>query len=227
MRCSRTLEPRRRPGFPLGASPAWRAAIPLGSALSRWWVDFERAGQPPPDGPIVVAANHYSHVDPALVSFTVRRPIRYLALDELYGNSRFFDRFTLFFGAIPVSRTRAPIGALRLALAELASGGTVGLFPEGVRVWTWGEAEPKRGAAWLARRAGVPLVPVALAGTDLVMGRGARRISRSPVLGVVCEPIFPEDYSEHDDPVGAMTEKWAKRVGVALRDAYGRRAEPG
>ena len=192
--------------------------------MSRWWVDFERSGPPPPDGPIVVASNHYSHVDPALVSFTVRRPIRYLAVDELYGNSQFFDRFTLWFGAIPVSRTRAPIGALRLALAELDSGGAVGLFPEGLRVWTWGEAEPKRGAAWLARRAGVPLVPVALAGTDLVMGRGARRISRSPVRGVACEPIHPEVYADREDPVGAMTEEWAKRVGEALAEAYRRRA---
>ena len=210
------MEPRRKPGFPFGAYRTWKAALPVGSGLSRWWLDFEVTGPRPPAGPIVVAANHYSHVDPVLASMTVDRPIRYLALDELYGNSRFFDRLTLWLGAIPVSRTRAPLGALRLALTELAAGGTVGLFPEGVRVWAWGEAVPKRGAAWLARRAGVPLVPVALAGTDLVMGRGARRITRSPVTGTACEAILPADFAAHEDPVGAMTEEWAKRVGEAL-----------
>jgi hypothetical protein len=65
---------------------------------------------------------------------------------------------------------------------------------------------------------------VALAGTDLVMGRGARRISRSPVRGVACEPIHPEVYADREDPVGAMTEEWAKRVGEALAEAYRRRA---
>lgn len=169
---------------------------------------------------MVVAANHYSHVDPVIVSLTVRRPIRYLAVDELYGNSRLFDSLTLWLGAIPMSRTRVALGALRLALAELAAGGTVGLFPEGVRVWRWGEVEPKRGAAWLARRAGVPLVPVALAGTDLVMGRGATRIARNPVAGVTCDPILPADHEAADDPVGSMTEEWRRRVGEALRSVY-------
>lgn len=168
----------------------------------------------------MVAANHFSHVDPVLVGLTARRPIRYLAVDELYGNSRFFDYLTLWLGAIPMSRRRVAFGALKLALAELAAGGTVGLFPEGVRVWRWGEVEPKRGAAWLARRTGVPLVPIALAGTDLVMGRGAGVISRSPVTGVRCEPILPAEYVDHDDPVGAMTEEWGVRVGEALESVY-------
>jgi 1-acyl-sn-glycerol-3-phosphate acyltransferase len=169
---------------------------------------------------VVVAANHYSHVDPVIVGLTVRRPIRFLAVDELYGNSRLFDSLTLWLGAIPMSRTRTALGAMRLALTELAAGGVVGLFPEGVRVWRWGEVEPKRGAAWLAWRAGVPLVPVALAGTDLVMGRGASRIARSPVTGITCDPIMPADFEAAEDPVGAMTEEWARRVGAALEGVY-------
>lgn len=192
----------------------------MGKALSRWWVDFEHRGPAVPDGPVVVAANHYSHVDPVVVALTARRPIRFLAVDELFGSSRFFDNLTLWLGAIPMSRTRVALGALKMALAELAAGGTVGLFPEGIRVWRWGEVEPKRGAAWLARRAGVPMVPIALAGTDLVMGRGAGRIARSPVTGVRCEAIHPSEYEGHVDPVGAMTEEWRKRVGAALASVY-------
>ena len=142
--------------------------------------------------------------------------MRYLAVDELYGNSRLFDRFTKFGGAIPMSRTRAPLGALRLALFELASGGTIGLFPEGVRVWAWGEQPPKRGAAWLARRAGVPLVPIAVSGSDLAMGRGARGISRAAMHVEVCQPILPAEFEDDPDPVGAMTDEWAARIGRAL-----------
>ena len=162
----------------------------------------------------------HSHLDPVAVSLTVGRPVRYLALDELYGNYRFFDWLTLWLGAIPMSRTRPPVGALRTALAELAAGGVVGMFPEGYRVWVWGEAPPKRGAAWLAHRAEVPLLPVAIAGTDQALGRGARRISRKPVTGVVCEAIHPDEFVDVEDPVGAITEEWARRVGEALKLAY-------
>ena len=190
--------------------------LPPLDVLGRWWIDWERRGPRLPDGPVVIASNHFSNVDPVVVSMTVQRPIRYLAVDELYGNSAFFDWLILWLGTIPLSRTRAPLGALRTALTELAAGGTVGVFPEGVRVWNWGEVEPKRGAAWLARRARVPLVPVAVWGTDLVMGRGGTRIERSPVSGVRCEPILPGDYDDATDPLGAMTAEWRRRVGEAL-----------
>lgn len=198
-------------------------ARPVGLVVSRWWSDLEHFGPPVPEGAAVVAANHYSHVDPVVASLAAGRPVRFLAVDELFGRSRIFDQLTLWLGTIPMSRTSVPLGALRVALDELAAGGTVGLFPEGLRVWAWGEVEPKRGAAWLARRAGVPLVPVAISGTDLVMGRDARRPSRGPVTTVTCDPIHPRDYEGHEDAVGAMTREWGRRVGEALQAAAARR----
>jgi 1-acyl-sn-glycerol-3-phosphate acyltransferase len=171
-----------------------------------------------PEGPVVFAANHFSHLDPVLVGATVGRPVRYLAVDELYGSSAFFDRLTTWLGAIPMSRTRAPLGALRTALQELRDGGSVGLFPEGVRVWTWGEMDPKRGAAWLASRVGVPLVPVAIAGSDDAMGRGQMRIERRPIATMVCDPILPGDFADHDDPLGAMAAAWRDRIDAALEE---------
>jgi 1-acyl-sn-glycerol-3-phosphate acyltransferase len=155
-----------------------------------------------------------------MVSLAVRRPIRYLALDELYGRSELFDWLTLWLGAIPLPRAAPPLGALRLALAELDAGGTVGLYPEGMRVWVWGEAVPKRGAAWLARRGGVPLLPVAVAGSEEALGRGTTRVSRQAIHVVVGEPIFPADFAGVPDPLGAMTAEWRRRVDGALRRAY-------
>ena len=174
-----------------------------------------------PSGPIVVAANHFSHLDPVLVSSVADRPIRFLAVDELFGRSRFFDGLTLWLGTIPMSRTRAPLSALRLAIAELESGGAVGLFPEGVRVWRWGEQAPKRGAAWLALRVGVPLVPVAVAGTDEAMGRGTRRISRRSIHAEVCRPLLPWDFADAPAPAAAMTEAWRRSIDGVLRSWYG------
>lgn len=169
-----------------------------------------------PDGPVVVAANHFSHLDPVVVSLAVGRPIRFLAVDELFGRSRLFDDLTLWLGTVPITRTGVPFGSLKTALAELGTGGTVGLFPEGVRVWHWGERDAKRGAAWLARRAGVPLVPVAIIGTDLAMGRGAEHISRAALRVESCVPIDPDEFDDDPDPVGAMSALWATRIEAAL-----------
>lgn len=214
------MRPRFEPGFPFAALWSWRWAAPLAERLGRRYfpLEIERpAGVPSP--PFVVAANHFSHLDPVLVGAAVG-PVRYLAVDELYGNSWFFDALTLWLGAIPMSRTGVPLRALRAALAELEAGGSVGLFPEGVRVWRWGETEPKRGAAWLAHRTGVPLVPVAIAGSEEAMGRGTARISRRPVRVIVCEPITAADHAGAGDPLSSMTEEWRRRVDGALRSWY-------
>ena len=162
------------------------------------------------------AANHFSHLDPVIVGMVSKRPVRYLAVDELYGSSRFFDRLTLWLGAIPMSRTRIPFGPLKLALGDLAAGESIGVFPEGVRVWGWGERKPKRGGAWLARRTGVPLVPIAIEGTDVAMGRGKTRIVRAPVKATVCAAILPADHEAAVDPLGSMMDEWGRRIAEAL-----------
>ena len=184
--------------------------------MGRLWFPLTFSGPRLPPGPAVIAANHFSHLDPVVVSAAVRRSVRYLAVDELYGNSRLFDRLTTWLGAIPMTRTGIPLGPLKLALAELAAGGSVGLFPEGVRVWAWGEREAKRGAAWLARRAGVPLFPVAVSGSDLAMGRGAGRVSRAAIHVEICDPILPALFGSGSDPIGEMTAEWRTRIGSAL-----------
>jgi len=176
-------------------------------------LDVERA--PIPDGPVVFAVNHLSHLDPVIAGIAVQRPVRFLAVDELFGRSRFFDSLTIWLGAIPMTRTRIPFGSMKLALSELADGESIGVFPEGVRVWAWGEQRPKRGAAWLAHRAGVPLVPVAISGTDLAMGREATRISRAPVIATVCPAIDPSAFAG-DNAVDAITAEWERRIGIAL-----------
>ncbi len=198
------------PGFSTSSQVFVDSARPVAKALGRLVFDLriERSARLP-DGPMVVASNHYSHIDPVLGFAALGRSIRYLAVDELYGQSAFFDRLTLWLGAIPMSRVRAPLGALKAALAHLDAGGVVGLFPEGRRVWTWGEAELKRGAAWLSLRARVPLVPLAIDGSQYVMGRASMRIRPAPLRIEVGDPFDPADFAAGPDPVGALTEAWA------------------
>lgn len=165
-----------------------------------------------PRGACVVAANHFSHVDPPLITAGIGRNVRWLAVDEIYGNSRIFDAFNRSVGAIPLSRRRPPFGAMKLALASLADGVSIGMFPEGRRVATWGEEQPRRGAAWLALHSGTPLVPVAVVGTDGFLGVAPGRIRGTRFGLVVGEPIEPDDFVGHTDPVGAITAEWKRRM---------------
>lgn len=200
------------PGFPAVGRLLWRPLWPVARLLAALGWRLRVEGLPPP-GPLVVAANHFSHLDPPLLAVALRRPTRFLALDELFGRSVAFDRLVLAFGAIPISRERPPLGAMRTALAHLETGGTLGLFPEGARVAGWGERPPKRGAAWLAIRAGVPLLPAVISGTDRAFGPGSERIRRFPVRIVLRDPLDPADFRDSWE----MIEAWRRSVEETLR----------
>lgn len=153
---------------------AWRLDVDLGNGL--------------PDAPFVVASNHLSFLDGPLVGTVLRRKIRFLALADLFGNYRWLDFALAAVDVIPLKRGVIPLGPMRAALGHLASGGVVGLFPEGTRHRSFEPTRSRPGAAWLAARAGVPLIPVAVTGTDKVLGVGSRlhtgriRVAVGPAL---------------------------------------------
>ena len=93
--------------------------IPLRIA-ARGLLDFEVSGlhHIPKDGPLVVASNHFSHLDPPLVVNALGRLVRFIAVDELFGNHLTFDVVTKYFGAIPTDRDGVPLRALEEALLE-------------------------------------------------------------------------------------------------------------
>lgn len=161
-------------GIPRVARLAWRAHIK------------PRTGFPPP--PFVVAANHHSFLDPPLVGAAYGRRMKFVTLADLFGNYRLLDWALQLFEVIRIKRGMVPLGAVREALAHLEQGGVVGVFPEGRRVVKFGDFQPQRGAAWLAVRAGVPLVAVAITGTDRVLGidnkwrRGQITLTVGPTL---------------------------------------------
>jgi 1-acyl-sn-glycerol-3-phosphate acyltransferase len=190
----------------------WRAGRPVIRVVGRVGFSLRVEHQADlPMAPYVIAANHYSHFDPPAVGVAAGIPIRFLALDDLFGVHRLLDWLITGFGAIPIPRTRLPIRAVRTALAALEAGEVVGVFPEATRVSHWGTLPPKRGAAWLAKRAEVPLVPVAVIGT----GRGfglENRIRRAKIRVIVGAPIHPNT-GDIDDLIG----RWAEWVGEQIR----------
>ncbi len=196
---------------------ATKAISPVFRRVGETFLDLELTGaEHIPDGGLIVASNHLSHLDPAVVTTSVGREVRYIALDELFGRV-WFDAVTLFFGAIPTNREGAPLGPLREAISHVLSGGVVGVFPEGTRVAYWGETRPKRGAAWLSWMTGVPLLPVTVHGTHLSMSPASNEKVRRPSLRVwIDRPLQWHDFVEFVDPIGAMTDRWRAQVGDHL-----------
>jgi 1-acyl-sn-glycerol-3-phosphate acyltransferase len=180
-------------------------------------LDVEGGKNLPRDGAVVIAANHFSHLDPPLIAVNLDRYIRFLAVDELFGDSRAFALLLEFFGTIPLDRDGYPIGAMREAIRYLNGGGAVGLFPEGRRVERWGEDPPMRGAAWLAWMTGAPLVPVAIVGTEHSLAPGERAFRRTAVKIWIEKPILWDAYEDEVDPTNAMMQDWYAAVDERVR----------
>lgn len=150
---------------------AWTVVPPLVRGVGRvvWRLEIS-LGEGFPEPPFVVASNHFSFLDPFLVAAAFDRKIKFLALVDLFGNYKFVDFALDAFDVIPVKRSTVPLGAMRSAIDHLSRGGVIGLFPEGTRHYKFDPGRLRPGAAWLAARTGVPLVPVAVSGTDKVLG---------------------------------------------------------
>lgn len=144
----------------------------------------------PHQGPLIVVANHASDFDPPIVSSAVRRPVSYMAKEELFKVPVLKQAITLY-GAYPVKRGSADRSAIRAALAQLEAGWAVGVFLEGTRTPDARIPSPKLGAAMLAAKAQVPLLPVSLWGTQGIIRKGARFPRPVPVTIRIGEVITP------------------------------------
>lgn len=170
----------------------------------------------PHSGGVVIAANHFSHLDPPLIAINLDRYIRFLAVDQLYDESKVLGFLLDFFGTIPLNRDGYPLAAMREAINHIEGGGVLGVFPEGRRVERWGEDAPKRGAAWLARMTGAPLIPVAIVGTENSLSPGERAFRRTAVKIWIEKPLRWADYEDSPDPMTSMMADWYAAVDARV-----------
>lgn len=192
---------------------AWTALPPLARLLATVaWRAGTRHRFPSP--PFVVAANHQSFLDGPLIAASYGRRIRFVGLTDLFGVNPLLDFALQHLEVIPINRGGVPLGALRAALDHLASGGVVGVFPEGTRYWTFDPDSVRAGAAWLAVRAQVPLVPVAVIGSDRVFGVD-NRLHRGRVRIVVGPAMHPCGWGRA--VVDSLTEQWKAWMISTLR----------
>ncbi|PSB15376.1 1-acyl-sn-glycerol-3-phosphate acyltransferase, partial [filamentous cyanobacterium CCP2] len=141
-------------------------------------------------GGLVVVANHASDFDPPIVSNCVRRPVSYMAKEELF-QVPVLGRAIQLYGAYPVKRGSADRSAIRAALAQLEQGWAVGVFLQGTRTPDARIPSPKLGAAMIAAKAQVPLLPVSLWGTQAIIQKGSKLPRSVPVTVRIGKPITP------------------------------------
>jgi 1-acyl-sn-glycerol-3-phosphate acyltransferase len=120
----------------------------------------------PPTGGLILAANHLSRLDPPLVFAVVGRDDVTALVADKYIHNPFFNWMINGVHGIWINRESADFRALRVARDYLQQGGALGVAPEGTRSRTHALIQGKTGVAYLADRAGVPVVPVAITGTE-------------------------------------------------------------
>lgn len=119
----------------------------------------------PPEGGVILAANHMSNWDPVFLAAYLARPVSYMAKQELFDVPVFGAVIRSLF-AFPVRRGASDRTAVRTAVRRLREGFCVGIFPEGTRSRDGEVHRGGSGVALLASMSGAPVVPAAIVGTN-------------------------------------------------------------
>jgi 1-acyl-sn-glycerol-3-phosphate acyltransferase len=163
----------------------------------------------PQSGAFILAPIHRSNVDTPIVSVVTNQRLRFMGKDSLW-KSKPIGAVLSALGGFPVTRGTADLEALKRCLAVLSLGEPLVMFPEGTR-----QSGPKihplfDGAAYLAIKAGVPIVPVGFGGTEGVMPKGSKKILPRKCSVVVGKAIFPPSSDAGRLPRSATTDLTAE-----------------
>ncbi len=178
-------------------------------------VKIEGRQHVPPNGPYIIASNHLNWTDVPLVPCYLSSQVIYIAKEEL-----FFGRMgwlVRFLGAIPVKRGEADRQLLRACDDLLKRGRILTIFPEGHRSETRQMIPANAGVGMIALRAGVPVVPVAVCGSEHALKRFRPRITIT-----YGEPLVlrPKGAKITKDDITSSTETIMRRIAEKLPPAY-------
>jgi len=149
---------------------------------------YEQIGQLPPEGPVILAANHMTNYDVIPVQLCIDRPIFFMGKAELFQNP-FIDIIFRRMGGFPVYRGERDEWAMLHAQEILQRGLVLGMFPEGTRSKGHGLRPAKTGVARLALDLACPILPVAQYGTEKMFKQFPKRIDVTVKTGQLIHPV--------------------------------------
>jgi 1-acyl-sn-glycerol-3-phosphate acyltransferase len=167
-----------------------------------WRPEVTGAEHVPASGGAILASNHLSILDSVFLPFMLKRPVTFTAKSEYFTSRqpamRLMGRYLRATGQIPVDRAgaRAAQATLEAALALLQQGQLFGIYPEGTRSPDGRLYRARPGVGWLAMNSGLPVIPVAMMGTDKVLppgqsvprlGKVRIRIGKPMTFGITAE----------------------------------------
>lgn len=180
--------------------------------------EVQGAENVPMNGPVVLAANHASFIDPIFLAACTRRRVRFLMYSTYYfsiANPLFY-----LFGCIPIDE-RKYIRALKAGINVLKDGECVGVFPEGAVSYD-GNLQPARGGTLLiAQRSGAPVIPVLIKGNHDALPRGAWFPRFKKVTVVVGAPFVVDSSLSRAESIRLledMMSTFARQLAVSNQD---------
>ncbi len=230
---------QRHPGSSLGHVLFYECArgfltLSFGLAFRARWYHADRV---PPTGPLIIAANHQSFIDPPFIGSSARnRHCDYIARASLF-KFKPFGTLLEMVNCVPLKDDSGDAGAIREALNRLSMGHPVVIFPEGNRTPDGAMHRFKRGVVLLVRRAKCPVLPAAVEGCFDAWPRTSRlpRVWGSPIAVSFGHPIA-HDAIMAEGPDGMLRRlereiddlrmDLRRRIRLATRGAYPR-AGPG
>ncbi len=169
----------------------------------------------PKNGAFILASNHLSWTDIPLIPCHLPRRVVYMAKEEYFVSK--IKWFVRFLGAFPVKRGEGDRQALRAAEAQLKKGNILGIFPEGTRSRTQTMAKAHPGMGMIALRSGVPVVPVAVWGSENVLKKPFARATVSYGTPIV---LKPKGAKITRGDIDAATQEVMTRIAAMLPPEY-------
>ena len=165
----------------------------------------------PVKGGALLASNHQSYLDPALIALALNKPIYFLARKELFKANWVFGWLITQLHSIPLDRKGADSTGLRRAIEVLRNGGLLVVFPEGTRTPDGRIGEIKKGVTLLGMRANVPLIPTLVDGAYKSWPRKSKLPVRfAPVTVRFGQPVWLDNYGQSPDgpDISVIPERW-------------------
>jgi 1-acyl-sn-glycerol-3-phosphate acyltransferase len=191
-----------------------RAAVYAFSSVY-WRLSVEGAELLPQTGAYVVSPVHRSNIDTPLCAMISRRRLRFMGKDTLWRKG-WAAWFFSALGGFPVHRGAVDREALRRCIQVIEGGEPLVIFPEGTRQDGPLVHELFDGAAYVAAKTGVPLVPVGIGGSQRAMPRGAKGLRPGKIhiaVGApICPPVAPDGGRLGRHAVHEMTETLQKEI---------------